>query len=823
MVSPRRRSAPRPRKRGIVRLFSLNAFVISAALTGGTAAAQVPPAPASTQAPAVVRFDIPAGPLDEALRAFEATTGLVVRVELPADTVHMMHSPGVSGAFALAEALAVLLDGTSLAGRIVPGGDVTIELASVRESLTVTGRLPRVSSAKYATTLSATPQTIQVLPQSTLAEQGAFTLSDAMRNVPGITLQAGEGGGASSTAGDMFNLRGFSAANSLFVDGVRDDGLIARDVFNLEQVEVYLGPTGSDVGRGNAAGYVNMVTKTPQAGRTVSAAASYGSADSKRVTADVNAQVPLGDPGSWLHGTALRLNTLWQDAGVPGRDYTTTERLSVAPAIALGLGTPTRVTLLGQFTRQDGLPDYGVPGAAWDTPLTPTSVLTPRPVDQSTYYGSPGYDYDKAEQGTLTARVEHDLAPGWTVRNQTRRNVTTRDAVVTAIQSVASYLPATQTVVFGRQANYRRNEIVDNQTTLTGRLSTGPLSHALTATVEVIREEYSAPGRTGAGTRDHASIYAPDPFAPVVGFAPVDSGATTDARTRTVAASLFDVITRGRLQVSAGLRAERYDTAYRALALTGLRTDLDVADTILSGKAGVLVQLARGGNAYISYGSTVTPPGTGNFALSAQPNNANHPNVDPQISRHLEVGSKWELFAGRLSATLALFDTRNENVIYTIDATAVPPLFNQDDAQHLQGGTAGLFGQITRGWSLMANAAYLDGRQRSQGTALNGRQLTLMPKWSGSVWTTYAFRRVTIGGGVRYSDRTFVNTANTIVVPSYHLIDGVASWAVTPHLTLRLNAYNLADERYIRSVNTNGGRYNPGLRRALLLSTQVGF
>ena len=93
--------------------------------------------------------------------------------------------------------------------------------------------------------------------------QGVTTLSEALRNVPGITLQAGEGGGASSTAGDMFNMRGFNASNSLFVDNVRDDGLVSRDVFNLEQVEVFMGPTGSDVGRGTAAGYVNMQTKTP--------------------------------------------------------------------------------------------------------------------------------------------------------------------------------------------------------------------------------------------------------------------------------------------------------------------------------------------------------------------------------------------------------------------------------------------------------------------------------------------------------------------------------------------------------------------------------
>ena len=60
-------------------------------------------------------------------------------------------------------------------------------------------------------------------------------------------------------------------------------------------------------------------------------------------------------------------------------------------------------------------------------------------------------------------------------------------------------------------------------------------------------------------------------------------------------------------------------------------------------------------------------------------------------------------------------------------------------------------------------------------------------------------------------------------MPAYHLVDAVASYAVNTHLTLRLNAYNLTDEVYIRSINNNGGRYNPGYTRSFLLSTQIGF
>ena len=120
-----------------------------------------------------------------------------------------------------------------------------------------------VSSPKYTAELVDVPQTVVVIPKTVFREQAAITLSDVLRNTPGITLLAGEGGGASNTAGDSFFMRGFDATNSVFIDGVRDQGAYSRDVFNLDQVEVSKGPSGSYTGRGNASGSVNLVTKTP--------------------------------------------------------------------------------------------------------------------------------------------------------------------------------------------------------------------------------------------------------------------------------------------------------------------------------------------------------------------------------------------------------------------------------------------------------------------------------------------------------------------------------------------------------------------------------
>ena len=97
-------------------------------------------------------------------------------------------------------------------------------------------------------------------------------------------------------------------------------------------------------------------------------------------------------------------------------------------------------------------------------------------------------------------------------------------------------------------------------------------------------------------------------------------------------------------------------------------------------------------------------------------------------------------------------------------------------------------------------------------------------RWSSSIWTTYRFPMgVSVGGGIRHTDEVFINAANTIRSPGYYLVDALAEYAVNSHLSLRLNIYNVTDEVYIRNVNNNGGRYNPGHPRSALLTSHVKF
>ena len=233
-----------------------------------------PPAAARAQKPAssgqnpqtseqtlpVMRFDITPAALDEVLREFERAAGW--KVEIPDAGMRSLPSKGVSGVLPAPQALRQILSGTGLTFDI-SGDTAKLRIQGVRESIVVADR-PAPASPRYSEPLRDIPQTITVIPASVIQQQGATSLTDVLRNVPGLTIAAGEGG---TPAGDNLTIRGNSARNDIFVDGVRDLSPQSRDPFNVEQVEVTKGPTSAVSGRGSAGGTVNLISKGPSLNR----------------------------------------------------------------------------------------------------------------------------------------------------------------------------------------------------------------------------------------------------------------------------------------------------------------------------------------------------------------------------------------------------------------------------------------------------------------------------------------------------------------------------------------------------------------------------
>jgi catecholate siderophore receptor len=202
-----------------------------------------------------LQFDIPASTLETVLAAFQKTAD--IQVIIPNDAMRSLSSPGVTGRYSPEQALREILLGTGVSYRFTDKKTVVLEIHAATESVEIRDdSRPVLSSTKYTQPILDTPQTITVITKEVMEEQGATTLRDVLRNVPGLTITAGEGG---NPAGDNLTLRGFSARNDIFVDGVRDLSPQSRDPFNLEQVDVVKGPGSAYTGRGSTGGSINLI------------------------------------------------------------------------------------------------------------------------------------------------------------------------------------------------------------------------------------------------------------------------------------------------------------------------------------------------------------------------------------------------------------------------------------------------------------------------------------------------------------------------------------------------------------------------------------
>src|SRR5882757_1217348 len=255
--------------------------------------------------------------------------------------------------------------------------------------------------------LQDTPQAVNVIDSQTMKQQAVTTLSDALRNVPGITIAIGEGG---TLAGDQFKIRGFDAKDDVYLDGLRDFGAYTRDSFNYEEVQVLKGPSGLMFGRGTTGGAINTVSKTPILKDRYSAALEGGNGDHVRATADLN--YAFSDTG------AVRLDLMVTDTGVVDRDVVHTTRWGIAPTIALGLGTDTQWSLAYMHQHSTGVPDYGIPVVQ-----RPGQLIA----EPATQYGVPrnsflGYstDRDRNDADIVTMKLAHQATPWLALSNDSR-------------------------------------------------------------------------------------------------------------------------------------------------------------------------------------------------------------------------------------------------------------------------------------------------------------------------------------------------------------------------------------------------------------------
>jgi len=709
-------------------------------------------------------------------------------------------------------------------------------------------KVDTLAGPKYLKPLVDTTQTIQIIPADLIQEQAAATLSEALRNSAGVgTFYAGENG--NTATGDTIYMRGFDSSGSIYVDGVRDLGAISRDTFNIEQIEVTKGPSGSDYGRTAPSGSINLVSKQPLLADRLGATVAWGSANQKRATADWNTRIDAID------SAAFRLNVMAQDSGVPGRHEVERKRWAVAPTFAFGLGTPTRVYLDLLHMKQDNVPDgaiptIGLPGYSSPDATRPEIGRAPR-VDTRNFYGTRD-DHDDSRTDMATLLVEHDFSEDARLVNTTRWGRTHQEYLITAFTATAANLatpdlddPSTWTLRRSNP-NFRdqTNRILANQTNLRFHSEFGGVGNDLSAGLELMREEASTIGLAAlnGSTWPAANLYHPDPR--VGGLVWGRNGAHARGRTDTGAAYLFDTITFDEhWQANVGVRLDHYETDFHSLVACTTSgatacgslpagtivpgVDAEKSDTLFNWKAGLLYKPNAYGSVYLNYGVSQQPPGGSSLAYSASANSLDNPIFDPQKARTAEIGTKWELLDAKLLLTAALYRTTVTNEVVQ---DPVDQLYYQVGEKRVQGIELGLVGKITDAWSISAGYTTMDATvEKGTNVSQDGSDdLAYTPDAAFTAWTTYqtSFGLV-IGGGARYNGELKRGVDGAIGTPArvdaYWVVDAMASYPVNEHVNLQLNLYNLFDEDYVAAINKSGYRYTPGAPRSAMLTASIRF
>jgi len=691
---------------------------------------------------------------------------------------------------------------------------VTVTATRPSEDFLVTkGSINRLGAAN----LMDVPQSVVVVNKALMQSQAVTSLDQAMRNVPGVTIGAAEGG----NIGNNININGFSARTDLYLDGMRDRGQYYRDVFALEQIEVLMGPSSMLFGRGSTGGTINQVMKKPGAKAATELSVMATTNGLVRTTADVN--LPFQETN------AARVSMMFQAGKAATMDMTNVLDFGIAPSVTFGLGQPTTITLAAILQHRKDQVFYGVP------PLNGYPLNTPR----NTAFGNSN-DYTEQDVINLQSTIGHVFNDGLSLRNQTAFtwvNVQSRQASGQAVGTLTPagvftlaaagpgntpYSGQPLSNLYVRQQSRDRNVVdvtYENQLELTGKLDTGFINHSMLAGIDLSYETYSNATSNRTGNCNNSIITGSPGYVGCVpaGFTvanfsqPAPSVYGNFQSSQAFGAGFYfnDTMTvMPWLKLVGGLRYDIYNAqVWNSLNFTnqtGSTTAASVnqTDTFTSVRAGAIFEPTPEQSYYVSYSTSFNP------SLENLTATTGFQTLPPENNQGMEVGGKYDLLKGNLSLTGALFQITKFNArTANLDGTFTP----QGNVR-VQGARAGVAGRITPEWQVFGGYAYLNARIIDGiGVGTTGMVPLNTPRDSANIWTTYTINETwQLGGGAFYTGQRYANNTNTVTVPEFTRFDLTAAY-IQPKWDLRLNVYNVFNTMFYDAlIASDGGRAVPG-------------
>lgn len=691
----------------------------------------------------------------------------------------------------------ILLSGAALALPIAPvlaEADAQPVRDYLPTEIVVTGAVEGYGShdgstaTKTPTPLINVPQSVAVMTDDQLQDQGIRQLGEALRYIPGISLETGEG------HRDEIFIRGQETTADFYLDGLRDDAQYYRSLYNIERIEVLKGANALIFGRGGGGGVVNRVSKTAQPGGAFTEMeGSLSNFGAFALAADVNQ--PLGDT------VAARLNATYEEFA-SNRDFYEGRFIGISPTISARVGPETRLTATYSYDDDARVTDRGVP-AFNGGPL--------RGFDD-TFFGDADFNFATAETHIARARIDHGFSNNWST------NATLQYANYDKLY--ANLLPNGTngtTVQLSGYEDAQERENVIAQANLVGEFATGAIGHTVLVGMEASwqdsfngRRNVRFPNGSGGFTSRVAIPLAPVLAIPAFSLAAPNR--SNDSSLAVLSGYVQDQVQIGEhVELIAGLRWDRFD-----LETTNLAGTLTArVDEKVSPRLGVVVKPSNVLSFYASYATSFLPQSGDQFFL-IEPGDAG---LDPEKFTNYEIGAKW-LLQTDLFFTAAIFRLdRSNSKAPDPDNTGLVTLAGES---RTEGVEVSLVGNILPNWQASLGYTYLDGQlQTTTDAGPAGTRLQQLPQHQISAWNRVQLTdNFGIGLGAVYQDEQFASFSGNVVLPSYWRVDAAAYFDVSDRLSIQINVENLLDEKYYPSAHGDNN-IQPGIPLSARLGVRV--
>lgn len=662
-----------------------------------------------------------------------------------------------------------------------------------------------INATKTDTPLRDVPQSATVVTKELAKDQGSKDLNSALRYVPGIHVQQGEG------HRDAITVRGQSTTADFYTDGVRDDVQYFRDIYNIDVIEVLKGPNAMIFGRGGGGGVVNRVTKKAEFEPIREAAVTFGSFDTKRATVDVG--------GALTNDFAVRVNGMYENSG-GFRDFYELERYGFNPTVTAKLSDATRLRLSYEYFSDDRTVDRGVPSFRGTGPAgTVDDPLRPSRPSRSTFFGDPSLSYSEFEGHIVTATLDHKFDSGLHLRNHTSYGDYDKFYSNAFANGPATGPAGAEQVAIAAYFNDTDRQSFFNQTDLTARIDHGDgIRHTIVVGTEIGRQDtlqFRFDARFNPGNTSTVNVPFANPTTNLSNFtfSALQNNAINDTELTTASAYIQDQLEITKyFQIIGGLRFERFDLDYTN-QFNG--DEFSRVDEEVSPRLGFVFKPIEPLSIYVSHSKSFLPYSGDQFNSI----NAQTADLSPEEFINNEIGFKWDVLP-RLAFTGALYQLDRENTLVTVGAG----VSEQVGLTRTEGGELSLTGYVTDEWQISVGYGYQDAVIVNAGTSTTtGNVVPMVPQHIFSMWNRYQFTDwLGAGLGVIHSTEFFPSADNTVVVPGYTRLDAALFMKLDDQWQAQLNIENVLDDKYFISAHNNNN-ISYGSPRAFYLTVTNNF